>query len=62
MESKIVLKNQARGTCNRKTTEIPEALQTVTFALHAEVLSILQETVQITNTKIHHTHNAPLAG
>ena len=60
MESQIVLKKQARGTCLRKTTETLEALQTVTFALHVEVLSILQETVQITHTRIHHTHDAPI--
>ena len=62
MEFQIVFKNQVRGTCLRKTTEIPEAPQTITFALRAEVLSILQEIVQITQTIVHHTHNAPIAG
>ena len=61
MESPIVLNNQARGTCLRKTTEIQEAHQAVTFVMRAEVLIILQETVQITHTRIHHTHDAPIA-
>ena len=61
MESQIVLKKQARGTCLRKTTEIQEAHQAVTFVMHAEVLIILQKTVQITPTKIRYTHDAPIA-
>ena len=29
--------------------------------MHAEVLCVLQETVQITHTRIHHTPDAPIA-
>ena len=61
MESQIVFKNQARGTYLRKTTETLEALQTITFALHAEVLSILQENVQNTHNRIQYTLDALIA-
>ena len=61
MEYQIVLKNQARDTYLKKTTETLEAHQTVTFALHVAVLSILQENVRNTHNRIHHTLDALIA-